>query len=409
MKPIILVIFDGLGDRPIKALNFQTPLEAAKKPNLDQLAELGITGLIHTIERGVRPGSDVAHLAILGYNPKFYYAGRGPFEASGYGINVQEGDIAFRGNLGTVDENFIVIDRRAGRIESSQAFAELINGLEIDGIKIIAKAGLNHRVAVVLRGKNLSDKVSDTDPHVINQSVKKSNPLVENEYAVFTASVVNKLSNKAYRLFNKHPINKEREKRGLPKANYLLLRGAGKMFKYESFLEKYNLKAACIAGAGLYKGIAKILGMEIIEVEGATGKTDSNIKGKIGKAIDLLPVYDFIFVHIKATDALSEDGKPIEKKLFIEKIDQFFIPFISLVKHREIVLVVTGDHTTASDLKIHTADEVPILVAGFGVRIDKVNKFGERNCQEGGLGHMEGTNLIDFLINLRGETKLYGN
>ena len=409
MKPIILVIFDGLGDRPIKILNFQTPLEAAKKPNLDKLAELGITGLLHTIERGIKPGSDVAHLSILGYNPKFYYAGRGPFEASGYGIKVQESDVAFRGNLATIDENFIVIDRRAGRIESSEAFAESIDGLEIDGIKIIAKAGLNHRVAVVLRGKNLSDKVSDTDPHIINQPLKKSYSLTEDDNSKFTASIVNKLTEKAYRLFKKHPINKERERKGLPPANSLLLRGAGKMSKYESFLEKYNLKAACIAGAGLYKGIAKILGMEIIEVEGATGKTNTNIEGKIKKAIDLLPAYDFIFVHIKATDSLSEDGKPIEKKLFIEKADQFFTPLISLVQNREIILTVTSDHSTASDIKIHTADEVPILVAGFGVRTDKVNKFGERSCQDGGLGHIEGANLIDFLINLRGETKLYGN
>lgn len=409
MKPIILVIFDGLGDRPIKALNFQTPLEAAKKPNLDKLAEVGITGLLHTIERGVRPGSDVAHLAILGYNPKFYYAGRGPFEASGYGIQLQEGDVAFRGNLGTVDKNFIVIDRRAGRIESSEVFAELINGLEIDEVKIIARAGLNHRIAIVLRGNNLSEKISDTDPHVVDHPVKKSYPLTEDNNSKSTALVVNKLSDKVYRLFNKHPINKEREKKGLPVANYLLLRGAGKMLKYESFLEKYNLKAACIAGAGLYKGIAKILGMEIIEVEGATGKIDSNIKGKIKKAIDLSPAYDFIFVHIKATDSLSEDGEPIQKKIFIEKTDQFFTPLVSLVKNREIILTVTGDHTTASDLKIHTADEVPIFVAGFGVRTDKVNKFGERSCQNGGLGHIEGANLIDFLINLRGETKLYGN
>jgi 2,3-bisphosphoglycerate-independent phosphoglycerate mutase len=376
---------------------------------LDKLAELGITGLIHTIERGVRPGSDVAHLSILGYNPKFYYAGRGPFEASGYGIRVQEGDVAFRGNLATVNEDFIVIDRRAGRIESSKIFAGLIDGLEIDGVKIIVKAGLNHRLAVVLRGKNLSDKISDIDPHQVNQPVKKCYPLNEDGNSKFTASVVNKLTDKAYFLFNKHPINKERKRKGLPPANHLLLRGAGKMFKYESFLEKYNLKAACIAGAGLYKGIAKILGMEIIEVDDATGKIDSNIRGKIKKSIDLLPAYDFIFVHIKATDSLSEDGKPIEKKLFIEKIDQLFAPFISLVKNREIILTITGDHTTASDLKIHTADEVPIFVAGFGVRTDKVKKFGERSCQDGGLGHIKGTNLIDFLINLRGETKLYGN
>jgi 2,3-bisphosphoglycerate-independent phosphoglycerate mutase len=411
VKPIILVIFDGLGDRPIKELGYMTPLEAAVTPDLDKLAELGITGMLHTIERGVRPGSDVAHLALFGYNPKFYYAGRGPYEASGYGIDLMEGDIAFRGNLGTVDDNFIVVDRRAGRIESSDAFAEKINGLEIDGIKVIAKAGLNHRIAVVLRGQGLSEKITDVDPHMVNKPLKKCLAKFDgDDKAKFTTKVVNKLIDKAHMIFKSHPINKERAKKNLPLANCLLLRGAGRMAKYESFQEKYNLRSACIAGAGLYKGIAKIVGMEIIDVEGANGKANTNVVGKINKAIEMVKVYDFVFVHIKATDSLAEDGKALEKRDFITRADKALSPLIPLVEKREIILAVTGDHSTASDLKIHTADELPILIAGFGVRTDRVKSFGERSCQSGGIGHMEGAeDLMDMLINLRGDTKLYGN
>ncbi len=410
MKPIIFIIFDGLGDRPIKELGWLTPLEAAKKPSLDRLASLGVTGLLHTIERGVRPGSDVAHLAIFGYDPKHHYNGRGPFEAAGYGIDLRQGDLAFRGNLATVDENFIVVDRRAGRIESSHEFAEILNGVKIDGVRIITKAGLNHRLAVVLRGKNLSEKITDVDPHLINQPIKKALPLKEEDHeAKLTADIVNQLINRAYRLFKNHPINKERLKKGLPPANCLLLRGAGKLLSFKSFYDLYQLKAACVAGAGLYKGIARVLGMEIVKVEGANGKADTNLVGKITKAIQLSKVYDFVFVHIKATDSLSEDGKPKEKKEFIEKADRPLGKLIPLVEKRRIIVSITGDHSTASDLRIHTADEVPILVAGFGVRTDAVKKFGERPCQTGGLGHMEGRNLIDFLINLRGQSLLYGN
>jgi len=409
MKPIIFIILDGLGDRPIKELNWQTPLEAAQTPNLDAMAQFGITGLIHTIERGIRPGSDVAHLSILGYDPRHYYSGRGPFEASGYGIQLQSGDIAFRGNLATTNDKFIVVDRRAGRIESSEPFAKLLNGIEIDQVKVIAKAGLNHRIAVVLRGPGLSDQITDVDPHLVNKPVLRCQPKNDSSQAKFTAAIVNKLIDHAHKLFKEHPLNKKRVKNKQPPANYLLVRGAGKLMNFKSFFEVYGLKSACIAGAGLYKGIARILGMEITDVSGANGKPDSNIVGKIKKAIELTKTYDFIFVHIKATDSLAEDGKFAEKMHFIEKIDDAIAPLLPFVKNRRLIVSVTGDHTTASDLRIHTADEVPILVAGFGVRTDHVEKFGERPCQRGGLGHIQGRNLIDFLINLRGESHLYGN
>lgn len=400
MKPIIFVVFDGLGDRPIKDLGWQTPLEAAHTPNLDKLASLGITGLLHTIERGIRPGSDVAHLSILGYEPKHHYSGRGPFEAAGCGIELQTGDIAFRGNLATADKNMMVTDRRAGRLKSAEPFAKLLNDVEIDGVKIVARAGLNHRVAVALRGQRLSDKITDVDPHIDHQKVKICYPTDNSKEALFTANIVNKIIKKSQEILKKHPLNP---------ANILLLRGAGQLTHFKSFEETYGLKAVCIAGAALYKGIARILGMNIAKIKGASGLFDTNIKGKIDKAIENLKKYDFIFVHIKAADSLAEDGKFREKMRFIEESDRYFAQLIPLAKKQKIILAVLADHTTSSELKMHTADEVPILVAGFGTRSDDVKKFGERPCQKGGLGHMEGRNLIDFLINLRGTSKLYGN
>ena len=409
MKPILFVIFDGLGDRPIEALGWKTPLEAAEKPNLDHLADIGVTGLIHTIKRGVRPGSDVAHLSLLGYDPHHNYMGRGPFEAAGYGLKLQAGDVALRGNLGTVDNQNTVLDRRAGRIDSSAPFAELINGLTIDGVTVIAQPGLNHRIAIALRGPGLSDKVTDVDPHLVNKSVLSSAPLDGSKEAAKTALVINKLVVKAHSLFESHPLNKERRAAGKPAANVLLLRGAGQMKAIKPFHEVYGLKAACVAGGGLYKGIARILGMDVYEVPGATGKANTDAAAKVTKVLELLKTYDFVFLHFKATDSLAEDGKPLEKRDFITRVDKAFSPLLPLAEKKELIMSVTGDHTTASDLMLHTADEVPILIAGYGTRTDIVKKFGERPCQEGGLGHLEGRNLIDFLLNLRGQLALYGN
>lgn len=409
MRPILFIIFDGLGDRLIPQLGNKTPLEAAAKPNLDRLAEIGITGLIHTIKRGIRPGSDVAHLSLLGYDPKHNYMGRGPFEAAGYGLDLEAGDIALRGNLGTVNSENIVIDRRAGRIDSSAPFAKLLNGLVIDGVTVITQAGLNHRIAIALRGERLSPHISDVDPHLADHPLLLAAPLDASKEAAFTASVVNKLVAKAHSLFESHSLNKERRSKNLPVANVLLLRGAGEMKDIKPFHEVYTLKAACVAGGGLYKGIARVLGMDVYEVSGATGKANTDAVGKVNKALELLQKYDFVFLHFKATDSLAEDGKPLEKRDYIEKVDKALAPLVPLAQKREMIVSVTGDHTTASDLKVHTADEVPILISGYGVRTDYVNSFGERPCQEGGLGHMEGRNLIDYLLNLRGELALYGN
>ncbi len=409
MRPILFIIFDGLGDRPIAELDGKTPLEAAKKPNLDRLAELGVTGLIHTIKRGIRPGSDVAHLSLLGYDPKHNYMGRGPFEAAGYGLKLQPGDIALRGNLGTVNSEGIITDRRAGRIDSSAPFAEMINGLTIDGVTVIAQPGINHRIAIALRGPGLSDKVSDVDPHLVDQPILTAASLDDSKEAAHTAVVINKLVAKARTLFESHPINKERRESGKPVANALLLRGAGQMKDIKPFHEVYGLKAACVAGGGLYKGIARILGMDVYEVSGATGKANTDAVAKTNKALELLKKYDFVFLHFKATDSLAEDGKALEKRNFIEKVDATFAPLVPLVEKKDIIVSVTGDHTTSSELKLHTADEVPILITGYGTRTDAVKTFGERPCQSGGLGHMEGKNLIDFLMNLRGQLVMYGN
>lgn len=405
MDKIIFIICDGLSDRPVPELKGKTPLEAAFTPNLDKMAKGGVIGLIHTIDKGIRPGSDVAHLSLFGYNPKIYYTGRGIFEALGIGADVKPNDIALRGNFATIDEDMNIIDRRAQRVDHTENLIEALQKIKIAQVKIFIKKGTGHRAAVVLRGKNLSAHVTDVDPHHTDTKVTKSIPIKKNPKAQHTANIINEFTKKSYEVLRNHPFNIRRKKDGLLPANILLLRGASKMVDIPNFEKKYNLKAACIAGAGLYKGIAKALGMTIIPISGATGKPDSQIENKTKMAKKILKEYDFIFIHIKGADSLAEDGNFLGKKKFIEKIDQ---AMSQLKNIKNTLIVVTSDHTTSSKLKIHTADPVPVLITGQNIHTDDVTKFSERTAYQGRLGHLRGVDLMPILVDYLGKAPLYG-
>lgn len=405
MNKVLFIILDGLGDRPIKEFGGKTPLEAATKPNLDTLASEGVTGIMYPVDIGIRPGSDIAHLSIFGYDISKHYFGRGPFEAVGYGLELKEGDVALRGNFATVDDNFNVIDRRAGRIENTEKLAKLLNGMQIDKIKIYVKLGVGHRAAVVLRGQGLDGKISDVDPHQVNIKIFKSKPLVNCKRGEYTASIVNKFVKKSYQILSKQPLNKKRVEQGLYPANILLVRGAGKVIILPSFKEKYNLKAAAIAGAGLYKGIGKLMGMDALPVSRTTGKPDTNVDNKIKGALSAFKNYDFIYLHIKGADVLAEDGNFLGKKEFIEKVDRSLLP---LLKKKNLLIVITTDHTTSCYLKNHTADPVPILIKGDNIYSDEVKSFDERSCAAGFLGHIKGKDVMPIIIDYLGLSKLIG-
>ncbi|MFH1125743.1 MAG: 2,3-bisphosphoglycerate-independent phosphoglycerate mutase [Candidatus Altiarchaeota archaeon] len=401
----ILIVCDGLGDRPIKELGDKTPLEAAKKPNLDKLAREGICGLMHTIGVGMRPGSDTSHLSIFGYDPKEYYHGRGPFEAAGIGMDLKPGDIAFRGNMGTVDDNLVVLDRRAGRIGDTTPYAKALDGMEIDGVKFKVNPGTGYRVGVVMKGRGLSSRISDPDPHELGVKVFEARSLDGTKEAKFTANVLNKFLAKAHEILKALKVNEQRIKEGNPPGNYLLVRGAGYVADVPTFEKRYGLKAACIAGAGLYKGVARFLGMDVIKAEGATGLPDTNVESKFKTAKNALKQYDFIFIHVKAADSLAEDGNYKGKKEFIEKIDKATKVLLDL---EDTLVIITADHTTPCTLKTHSGDPVPLLMNGPSVRVDDVKEFGERSCAKGGLGHIKGLELMPEILNLIGKAPLVG-
>ena len=406
VNKVLFLIFDGLGDRPIEKFGYKTPLEAAYTPNMDKLAEKSMCGLSNALGRGIRPGSDVSHLAIFGYPMEKYYTGRGPIEVAGLGIKLKEGDVAFRGNFGTVDADWNIIDRRAGRIRVVDEFAAAIDGMEIDGVQIIVKPGTAHRAGVVFRGKGLSANITDADPHEEGKPIAAVRPKDDTPEAAFTAEVINKFMRKSFEILDKLEANKARSEAGQLPANFLLLRGAGMYPTMPTFEEKYGLKACCIAGGGLYKGIGAFLGMDLIDVEGATALPDSNVRNKFVAAKKALEEYDFVFTHVKATDSLAEDGNADGKKAFIEKCDIVAEELLDLPDN--VLLVVTADHSTACELKAHCAEPVPVMFCSSHVRIDDVTEFNERAFVKGGVGRIVGADIMPEVMNIMGKLHLIG-
>ncbi|MFC1663916.1 2,3-bisphosphoglycerate-independent phosphoglycerate mutase [Patescibacteria group bacterium] len=397
MKKIILIIIDGLGDRPIPKLGNKTPLEVAKTPNLDMLCKDGVCGLVEPFFNTVLPTSEECHFSLFGYNPKTYQVKRGFFTATGAGMKMKSGDVALRGNFGTVDKNLNMVDRRAGRIKETQLLIESLNGMNIDNVKILIKSAGDYRIGIILRGKNLSSRISDVDPFYskIDKKVRKAVPLDKSFKAARTARVLNKFLKEAQQILENHPLNKKRKKKGLALANYILTRGASSLVELPGFKKKYGLKSCCIAGKLLYKQIGNALGMDLIEVKGADGSSKTNLKGKIQAVKKSLKKYDFIFLHIKAADSLAEDGNFKGKRDFIEKIDKNIKPLIGF---KNTLIVVTGDHSTCSNLKRHCKELIPILI--YGKDKDKVKEFSERACKKGGFGKIKQINLMPKILKL---------
>ncbi len=395
MKAILLII-DGLGDLPTP----KTPLQAAKTPNLDELAKKGMTGLLSPIAKYIVPGSDTSHLQLLGYDPAFFYRGRGPFEALGLGIDLHEGDIAFRANFATV-KGGSVVDRRAGRIEtevSSKLSTRL--SMKIEDVEVIFKNSVEHRGALVLRGPGLSSSVSETDPHA-KEPVFTCQPLDDSQEAAKTARIVNRFTKLA---MEKLANAEENKKRKLP-ANAVLLRGAGHYEPAPSFYERFAMHGICVAGGALYKGVAAYMKMDIALVPGATGdkRTDLTAKAK-AVAQALSNDYDFAFMHVKGCDSAGHDGDFKTKVAMLEKLDKA----IPILEKTGAAIIVTGDHSTPVSLKKHTGHEVPILVYR-GERNDPVKKFDEISCMAGGLGHIKGRDIIPLILNITGRAKKYGS
>jgi 2,3-bisphosphoglycerate-independent phosphoglycerate mutase len=405
-KKILMIILDGLADRPVADLGDKTPLQAADRPNLNWFAENGMCGLMDPIAPGIRPGSDTSHLAILGYDPHEVYTGRGPFEAAGVGLSLEPGDVALRCNFGTIDKEGLVRDRRAGRIrEGTSEIAKDLDGLAIEGVDTTFKEGTDHRAVLILKGDGLSPKVTDVDPHAVGVRYQVCQPLVPE--ASRTADIVNEFVEESKKILENHQVNKKRLENGELPANIILPRGSGVYPHIQSLEEKYGLKSAVVGGVTLVKGICKVAGMVTLSVTGATGGLDTDMIAKGKAAIEALSSYDLVFLNIKAADICGHDGDADGKVNVIQRIDKMMAVIRSEFPD-DAILAVTSDHTTPVAVGDHAGDPVPLLIYGKGIRVDGVTEFDEISVTKGILGRIRGSELMPILLNLSGRAEKFG-
>ena len=409
----VLLICDGMGDRPVPELDGLTAIEAAKTPNMDLLARHGACGLLHPIAPGIRAGSDTSHLALLGNDPFRVYTGRGPFEAAGIGMDVKGGDICFRCNFATVDENGIVTDRRAGRIrEGTDQLAQALSQIEEvgDGVRCFFKESVEHRGALILRGEGLGAAVTDDiDPHEEGKPVGSASPKNEPDPAAArTARAVNEFVTRSRQALSDHPLNVQRQQAGLPPANIILARGPGAAPDLPKFEEQHNVKGAMVVEVGLLAGVGHYLGMKVIYPEGATGSFDTDLDS-IGKAVlSTLEEHDFVLCNIKGPDVAGHNGDAPAKVHMLERIDEMLGRVLLPSLKETSALIVTADHATPVTVKDHTGDAVPVALWGPGVLSDSVDAFDERSCGFGSLGHIRGTDVLPLLTNLMGVQEKFG-
>lgn len=400
---VLLIILDGLGDLPNSAMSGRTPLEEAATPFMDRLAREGATGTIDPYRRGLFPTSEDTHFSLFGYRVEEYQIGRGVFEALGLGVDLKEQDLAWRGNWATLDNSGSLVDRRAGRISASEELLADIKELTVDGIKFEIHPGTDHRMAIVARGSGLSRNLSDGYRRQVGVPPPLVTPLDKTEESVATARTVNRYLEKVQALLKDNPANRKRMADNLPPANYILIRGAGQLKKVPAFSEKWGRSAACVAGGHLYRGVAKLLGMQIVNVPGANAGVKTNLAGKLKTSLGLLEDNDFVFCHIKATDNLSHDRNCWGKAEFLSRIDHYLNDIFDL---QNCLVVITGDHSTPCESGEHSNDPIPMLAWGAGVVKDQVSRFGEIFCREGGLGKLEQVRLMEKIAKMAdGSTK----
>ncbi len=373
---IVLLVIDGLSGLP-RPESGKTELEEAKTPNLDTLAADSICGIADLIAPGITPGSAPGHLALFGYDPLRFTIGRGVLEALGIGCDLRKGDVAARGNFCTVDQKGLVVDRRAGRI-STELCTELcqqLRGIILDGAELLVSPVREHRFVAVFRGPDLSAELSDSDPQQVGLAPKSIVPL--SQQAARTAEIANDFVAKAKAaLAHSQP------------ANMVLLRGFSQHPDFPSLPELYKLRPAAIAAYPMYRGLAKVVGMEVLE----TGDT---IAEEFDTLVEHYQEYDFFYLHIKWADSAGEDGDFERKMRVIEEVDAQVPRLLALEPD---VLVVTGDHSTPALLRAHSWHPVPVLLHSKWCRADSVRQFSERSCATGALGRFRATQIMSLAL-----------
>ena len=395
----VVVLGDGMADRPIAELGDQTPLAYAETPTMDQLAAVSEIGMVHTIPDGMKPGSDTANLSVLGYNPRIYYSGRSPLEALSIGVDMKDTDIALRCNLVTLseeEENYedrTIIDHSSGEISTADA-AVLLDavreGLENETYKFYVGTSYRH-LLIWDRG----EVVELTQPHdVLGQTIGQYLP---------EDAVLREMMKKSYDILVNHPINVERKKKGLNPANSCWFWGAGTKPALSSFEEKTHLKGAMISAVDLLKGIAVGASMKVIEVEGANGGLNTNYEGKAQAAIDVLTKegYDFAYIHVEAPDEMGHQGSVERKVKAIEYLDSRVIKPVKEgleAAGEDFRMLVLPDHPTPICMRTHSSDSVPYLLYDSTDLQQLDWKYNEAEGESSGNYVACGHEIIDYLF-----------
>jgi 2,3-bisphosphoglycerate-independent phosphoglycerate mutase len=426
LKKLLYVILDGVGDLPVDELGKRTPLEAAETPNMDRLASMGKQGFVYTVGEGIAPESDIGVISILGYDAHKYYTGRGPLESYAEGLEVNNGDLAYRVNFSTKEsDSDKIIDRRVGRnltTDEATALAKEINSkvkLTSAPAKFRFKNTIGHRGVLVIKreGGRLSAEVTNTDPAYEREGVfgvakaefekvlLKCEPMPEHrdsEEAKTAAALTNEFIKKSTSVLNESPVNKRRVKEGKLAGNLILTRDAGdRLPKLPDLSKKYNKRFGCFVEMPVERGIALLTGMEIVDLPLPSGdlKKDYILRSK--KVLNALKDFDCLYIHIKGPDEPAHDGDFMKKKESIELIDKYFFgEILPKLDMEHTVIAITADHATPCKIKAHSADPVPILVAGGDVSSDGLKAFGEAESRKGSLGRMLGPDIVPLLIKL---------
>lgn len=395
----IIVLGDGMADEPIAELGDRTPLEAADTPMLDELSKKSEIGLVHTIPEGMKPGSDTANLAVLGYNPRKYYTGRSPLEALSIGVDMEETDIAIRTNIVTLSDDDVpyeqktIIDHSSSEISTEDA-AVLMEAVKEAFQNEIYKfyLGTSYRHLLIWKKGSV---VELTAPHdVLGQTVGQYLPNDE---------MLRKMMEKSYDILSNHPINIERKKRGLNPANSVWFWGAGTKPCISSFEEKNNLKGAMISAVDLLKGIAVGAGMKVIEVDGADGTLHTNYEGKADAAVEVLTNegYDFVYIHVEAPDEMGHQGSQERKIQAIQFLDEKVIRRVKEkmdINGEDYRMLVLPDHPTPICCRTHTSSPVPYLLYDSSKNIENNSDYNEKAAKASGIFVNDGYKLIDYLF-----------
>jgi len=393
MTKYAIIVPDGAADEPIEQLGERTAIEAAETPNMDKISSQGRQGLVRTVPEGMEPGSDVAQMSLLGYDPRRYYSGRAPIEAVARNIKLSLDDWVFRCNLVTIADDKME-DHSAGHISTEEATAlikELNDELSNDQLRL--HPGVSYRHLLVFKG--LDFDVQTYPPHdYIGQKIEKILPRGKG------AEMLIDLMARSQHLFANHDINKVRKDLGENEVSSIWLWGQGKRAQMESFQKRFGIKGATITAVDLARGLSKLIGFDLIDVPGATGFVDTNYQGKASATIKALNDYDLVFVHVEAPDEASHNGSVEMKKKAIEQIDRYIVgPVLeALQDYKSWRILVMPDHPTPVSNKAHSPEPVPFAMAGENVTGILHTAFGETNAAKSGFRIDNGFELMEYLL-----------